>query len=94
MLLKVPHWVVPYSEPDVKKQTSQLTNCFSNLGPGAESLMQSIDDPSAPASKQLRNKEVRFLDLKDWARIVQAFHDWPFAPEVSWKSCALFGVKV
>lgn len=29
------------------------------------------------------SKPVREMDVQDWAALVQAFHSWPFAPDVS-----------
>jgi len=29
------------------------------------------------------SKPVREMDVQDWAALVQAFHAWPFAPDVS-----------
>lgn len=38
------------------------------------------------------SKPVREMDVQDWAALVQAFHLWPFAPDVSpqLQSCQLY----
>ena len=55
-----------------------------SLAPGAQSLLKSLTDPSLPPEQRMDiKKQVRRMDVKDWALLVRAFDNWPFAPEVS-----------
>jgi len=55
-----------------------------SLAPGAQSLLKSLTDPNLPPEERVDiKKQIRRLDIKDWALILRAFNDWPFAPEVS-----------
>jgi transcription factor 1 len=54
------------------------------LAPGAQSLLKILTDPSLPAEERVDIKKlIRNMDIKDWALIIRAFDNWPFAPEVS-----------
>ena len=55
-----------------------------SLAPGAQSLLKPLTDPSLPPGERVDiKKQIRQLDIKDWALILRAFNNWPFAPEVS-----------
>lgn len=55
-----------------------------SLAPGAQSLLKTLTDPSLPSEERVDvKKQIRRLDIKDWALIIRAFNNWPFAPEVS-----------
>ena len=55
-----------------------------SLAPGAQSLLKPLTDPSLPPHERVDiKKQIRGLDIKDWALILRAFNNWPFAPEVS-----------
>ena len=55
-----------------------------SLAPGAQTLLKHLTDPSLPPIERVDiKKQVRNLDIKDWALILRAFNNWPFAPEVS-----------
>ena len=55
-----------------------------SLGPGAQTLLKSLADPSLPLEERVDlKKQIRYLDIKDWALVLRAFDQWPFAPEVS-----------
>ena len=57
---------------------------YRSLGPGAESLLKVLTDSSLPLQQRVDiSKQVRKLDVSDWALVIRAFNDWPFAPDVS-----------
>ncbi len=59
---------------------------FRTLGPGAETLLKVLTDKSLPPEQQVDiSTQVRKLNVSDWALIIRAFHNWPFAPEVSYQ---------
>ena len=56
----------------------------SHLAPGASTLLTMLADGSLPGHQPIdTSKPVREMDVQDWAALVQAFHSWPFAPDVS-----------
>jgi hypothetical protein len=58
-------------------------NCYSNLAPGAQDLLNRITDPSLPEDQQIDVKrQIKHLTIEDWAILCNAFDEWPFAPEV------------
>ncbi|KZT71045.1 S-adenosyl-L-methionine-dependent methyltransferase [Daedalea quercina L-15889] len=59
-----------------------LKRAISSLAPGASSLLKTLTDPSLPPEQRLNpNVPPRGLTVADWALIVRAFDQWPFAPE-------------
>lgn len=55
-----------------------------SLAPGAQVLLKSLTDSNLPPHECIDVRtQVRKLDLKDWALVIRAFDNWPFAPEVS-----------
>lgn len=55
-----------------------------SLAPGAQTLLKPLTDPNLPPEERIDvNKQIRQLDIRDWALIIRAFSNWPFAPEVS-----------
>jgi len=59
-----------------------LKTAIGSLAPGAQSLLKLLTDPSLPPEERVDiKKQVRRLDIKDWALILRAFNNWPFAPE-------------
>lgn len=56
----------------------------SALGPGAlEALEKKITDPTLPPSQRIdTDKLIIDLTINDWAVLLKAFHEWPFAPQV------------
>ena len=55
-----------------------------SLAPGAQVLLKSLTDPNLPPEERIDiQKQVRRMDIKDWALILRAFDNWPFAPDVS-----------
>lgn len=72
---------------------------FRHLGPGAlEALEKKVTGASLDPSERLDlEKAVRDMDISDWAILVKAFDEWPFAPTVGshlfelWSLTALLG---
>ncbi len=68
-----------------------------SLAPGALTLLTMLVNDIIPGGKKLDpNTEIRHLSVEEWALIVQAFDEWPFAPEVSSRfaiACHLFIVN-
>lgn len=55
-----------------------------NLGAGASTLLRKLTGPDVPEDRRVNIKSpVNALKVEDFARIVDEFHRWPFAPEVS-----------
>lgn len=55
-----------------------------SLAPGAQSLLRRLTDQELPPEERVDiKKQIRSLDIKDWALILRAFDNWPFAPEVN-----------
>lgn len=54
----------------------------SHLAPGATTLLPKISEPSSAGTVD-PNTMVRHLTVDDWAVVVKAFDEWPFAPEVN-----------
>lgn len=56
----------------------------SHLAPGASTLLTTLADGTLSGHQSIdTSKPVREMDVRDWAVLVQAFHSWPFAPDVS-----------
>lgn len=54
------------------------------MAPGAQTLLKVLTDPKLPPEERVDvKKQIRRLDIRDWALILRAFNNWPFAPEVS-----------
>ncbi|PCH43743.1 S-adenosyl-L-methionine-dependent methyltransferase [Wolfiporia cocos MD-104 SS10] len=65
----------------VLKSTS-LKRAISSLAPGAITLLKVLTDPNIPPHQHVdTNKTIRQLTVADWALILRAFSNWPFAPE-------------
>ncbi|GJJ06511.1 hypothetical protein Clacol_000703 [Clathrus columnatus] len=65
----------------VLKNTT-LDKAVSSLAPGAHNLLASINK-NLPAEQHINVKaKVNELSVKDWATLVKAFKEWPFAPDV------------
>ena len=55
-----------------------------SLAPGAQTLLKKLTDPSLPPEERVDiKKQIRDMDIKDWALVLRAFNNWPFAPEVN-----------
>lgn len=56
---------------------------LSALGPGAAKLVEVLSNPELPADQRVNCAKVsRELTTAEWALVVKAFDEWPFAPEV------------
>ncbi|KAI0342001.1 S-adenosyl-L-methionine-dependent methyltransferase [Trametopsis cervina] len=65
----------------VRKGTP-LKTAITTLGPGAETLLKMLTDPSLPPAEILDiQKSPRELNIAEWALVVRAFSSWPFAPD-------------
>lgn len=57
---------------------------LSALGPGAAKLVDVLSNPELPEDQRLNCSKVsRELTADEWALVVKAFDEWPFAPEVN-----------
>ncbi|EPS97236.1 hypothetical protein FOMPIDRAFT_1025135 [Fomitopsis schrenkii] len=63
-------------------KSTPLKRAINSLAPGAGSLLKPLTDPSLPPEQHVDpNRPPRGLSLADWALVVRAFDQWPFAPE-------------
>ncbi|EGO25841.1 hypothetical protein SERLADRAFT_369203 [Serpula lacrymans var. lacrymans S7.9] len=63
-------------------KSTALSSALSHLAPGAEVLGKQIGDRSLPADQRMDiKKSIRSMSVRDWAVLVDAFDQWPFAPE-------------
>jgi len=63
-------------------KSTPVRKAISSLAPGAQTLLKMVTDPALPEDQMMNiNKAVRMLTLADWALLVRAFDNWPFAPE-------------
>ncbi|CAE6497326.1 unnamed protein product [Rhizoctonia solani] len=64
-------------------KSTPLEKAIQNLGPGASILLSKLTGPDVPESRKVDIKApINALSLQDFARIVEEFHKWPFAPDV------------
>ncbi|CAE6457579.1 unnamed protein product [Rhizoctonia solani] len=64
-------------------KSTPLEKAIQNLGPGASILLSKLTGPDIPESRKVDIKApINALSLQDFARIVEEFHKWPFAPDV------------
>lgn len=60
-----------------------ITISLSSLAPGAQNLLKEIGNPNLPDEERLDVKKlVRQLTVSDWSKLLKAFDEWSFAPEV------------
>ncbi|KIM78942.1 hypothetical protein PILCRDRAFT_75087 [Piloderma croceum F 1598] len=65
-------------------RSKPLKSAISHLAPGAAVLIKKLANPDLPVSQQVDiKKSVRALEIRDWALLLKAFDEWPFAPQVS-----------
>ncbi|KAK7692605.1 hypothetical protein QCA50_004237 [Cerrena zonata] len=75
------HWDYVLRRLFVLKSTP-LKKAISNLAPGAQSLLKILTDVNLPLQERVNvDRKVKELSIKDWALIVRAFKNWPFAPD-------------
>lgn len=71
----------------------QLLYLHRSLAPGAQTLIKTMTKSTLPPSERVDvTKLVANLTVSDWASLIRAFDEWPFAPEVSLR--ITFGVKI
>ncbi|THH09807.1 hypothetical protein EW145_g1765 [Phellinidium pouzarii] len=59
-----------------------MKRAMNSLAPGALNLLHVLTDANLPEEQRLDvNKKVRDLTVDEWALVVKAFDEWPFAPE-------------
>ncbi|KAL5638148.1 hypothetical protein ACGC1H_005004 [Rhizoctonia solani] len=64
-------------------KSTPLEKAIQNLGPGASILLSKLTGPDIPESRKVNIKApINALSLQDFARVVEEFHKWPFAPDV------------
>ncbi|KAJ1299783.1 hypothetical protein OPQ81_011999 [Rhizoctonia solani] len=64
-------------------KSTPLEKAIQNLGPGASILLSKLTGPDVSESRKVNIKApINALSLHDFARIVEEFHKWPFAPDV------------
>lgn len=68
---------------------------------GATNLVPKLTNPDLPSDQRIDpDKWIREFTVQDWALIVKAFKEWPFAPDVSpypsssWQSLTLLDWQV
>ncbi|GJE94935.1 SAM-dependent methyltransferase [Phanerochaete sordida] len=63
-------------------KSTPFNKAIGRLAFGAESLLKPLTDESRPPEERVDVKQpIRDLTVKDWALIMRAFDEWPFAPE-------------
>lgn len=64
-------------------KSTPLKRAINSMAPGAVNLLPKISNPDLPESQRIdTSKKIRDLTVNDWAVLVKAFDEWPFAPEV------------
>jgi mitochondrial transcription factor 1 len=67
--------------PSTNSLTELIPFC-SFLAPGAEALLKDVTDPHKPPEERLDTKKApRDMTTQEWAVLLRAFDEWPFAPE-------------
>jgi len=63
-------------------KSTPLKRSISSLAPGAQTLLKVLTDPSLPHEQRVDiDKASRDMTVADWALLLRAFDNWPFAPE-------------
>jgi len=63
-------------------KASSVAKGIPSVAPGAGALLTMLANDVIPGGKNIDlNKQIRRLTVEEWALIVQAFDEWPFAPE-------------
>ncbi|QRW12447.1 mitochondrial transcription factor 1 [Ceratobasidium sp. AG-Ba] len=64
-------------------KSTPLEKAIQNLGSGAAILLSKLTGPDVPEERRVNIKTtVNALTVRDFARIVEEFDRWPFAPDV------------
>lgn len=67
---------------------------FSSLAPGASNLLKTLTIPASEDKFVDVSQEVRTLSVEDWANLVDAFIEWPFAPQVEFSNIDLMIILI
>jgi len=63
-------------------KSKPLKNAIPHLCPGSRILLKAVTNPDLPDNKRIDvRKIVRDMTIEDWVVLVNAFDQWPFAPE-------------
>ncbi|KAJ7096344.1 S-adenosyl-L-methionine-dependent methyltransferase [Mycena epipterygia] len=63
-------------------RATPIKNALPYLAPNAQTLLKKIAMPGGAEDHRINPKTpVREMTVKDWAVLVKAFDEWPFAPE-------------
>ncbi|KAJ7084366.1 S-adenosyl-L-methionine-dependent methyltransferase [Mycena belliarum] len=63
-------------------RATPIKNALPYLAPNAQSLLKKLTAPDLDANHRINPKTpVREMSVQDWSLLVQAFDEWPFAPE-------------
>ncbi|TFK44224.1 S-adenosyl-L-methionine-dependent methyltransferase [Crucibulum laeve] len=65
------------------QKATPLGKVLPTLAPGAQTLLKAITDINRPVNERLdvKKKKPNNMSSNDWSILVNAFIDWPFAPE-------------
>ncbi|KAG8715476.1 Mitochondrial transcription factor 1 [Ceratobasidium sp. 395] len=64
-------------------KSTPLEKAIQNLGAGAAILLSKLTGPDVPEARRVNIKTpINALSVQDFARIVEEFDRWPFAPDV------------
>ncbi|KAG8767021.1 Mitochondrial transcription factor 1 [Ceratobasidium sp. 428] len=64
-------------------KSTPLEKAIQNLGAGAAILLGKLTGPDVPEERRINIKTpINALSVQDFARIVEEFDRWPFAPDV------------
>ncbi|KAJ3477929.1 hypothetical protein NLI96_g10130 [Meripilus lineatus] len=59
-----------------------LKRAISSIAPGANVMLKSLTDPALPKNERVDcTQKVRDLTIAEWALVMRAFDNWPFAPQ-------------
>jgi len=63
-------------------KSTPLKKAISHLAPGAETLIRKVTKDGRSKKDRIDvTKTIRMLTVDDWAVLLKAFDEWPFAPE-------------
>ncbi|KAJ6609896.1 S-adenosyl-L-methionine-dependent methyltransferase [Mycena sp. CBHHK59/15] len=64
------------------RRATPLHAALPYLAPNAQTLLKKISVPGLPTNAYVPpDRPIREMDVADWALLVKAFDEWPFAPE-------------
>ncbi|KII92368.1 hypothetical protein PLICRDRAFT_695743 [Plicaturopsis crispa FD-325 SS-3] len=63
-------------------KSTPLKSAIGSLAPGAQTLLKTLTSKDLPPEERVDvSQQVRALSIQDWQRLLNAFDEWPFAPE-------------